>query len=290
MSITLILFLSSFINFLTAQVSVSITKVDPTCSGYTNGSATATATGGTAPYTYRWSNNVSGSLLSGIGGSTYSVTATDAIGRTGTSSVTIVNPLPITISVNFANICTGGAVTASASGGTGPYTYNWGGGLTGATQTTLAGGGYNLTVTDSKGCSTVKFVSVPGVFAVSLRVGALQCFGDCDAAIDALTTGGTGPFTYRWNTGATTPAIVGIPSGTYSVTITDANGCTGSATGTVVNPPQIVITTSVVAPACGGGATGSATVSATGGRPPFTYKWSNGQTGTTATSHGKNSR
>ena len=283
MSITLILFLSSFINFLTAQVSVSITKVDPTCSGYTNGSATATATGGTAPYTYRWSNNVSGSLLSGIGGSTYSVTATDAIGRTGTSSVTIVNPLPITISVNFANICTGGAVTASASGGTGPYTYNWGGGLTGATQTTLAGGGYNLTVTDSKGCSTVKFVSVPGVFAVSLRVGALQCFGDCDAAIDALTTGGTGPFTYRWNTGATTPAIVGIPSGTYSVTITDANGCTGSATGTVVNPPQIVITTSVVAPACGGGATGSATVSATGGRPPFTYKWSNGQTGTTVT-------
>lgn len=283
LSIMLILFLSNLLNNLTAQVSVSITKVDPTCSGYTNGSATATATGGTAPYTYRWSNNVVGSTLSGISGGTYSVVATDAAGRTGTASVTLNNPLPISINISFANICTGGAVTASASGGTGPYTYDWGGGRTGTSQTTLAGGSYNLTVTDSKGCTSVKFVSVPGVFAVSLRVGTLQCFGDCDAAIDALTTGGTAPFTFRWNTGASTPAIVGIPSGTYSVTITDANGCTGSATGTVVNPPQIIISTSVIAPACGGGASGSATVSATGGRPPFTYKWSNGQTGTTAT-------
>ena len=283
LSITLFLFLSSFFNFLSAQISVSITKVDPSCSGFTNGSATATATGGTAPYTYRWNNNVTGSTLSGIGGGTYSVVATDAIGRTGTANITLNNPLPVSVSINFANICTGGSVTASASGGTGPYTYDWGGGRTGATQTTLAGGSYNLTVTDSKGCSSVKFVSVPGIFSVSMRVGALQCFGDCDAAIDALTTGGTAPFTFRWNTGSTTPAIVGIPSGTYSVTITDANGCTGSATGTVVNPPQIVITTSVVAPACGGGASGSATVSATGGRPPFTYKWSNGQTGTTVT-------
>ncbi len=283
MSIALILFLSNFLTPITAQVSVSITKVDPTCSGFTNGSATATASGGTTPYTYRWGNSVVGSTLSGIGGGTYSVTATDAAGRTGTASVTLINPAPLSISVNFANICTGGAVTAAASGGTGPYTYDWGGGRTGATQASLPGGGYNLTVTDSKGCSTVRFVSVPGAFSVSLRVGTLQCFGDCDAAIDALTTGGTGPFTYRWNTGATTSAIVGIPSGTYSVTITDANGCTGSATGTVVNPPQIVISTSVIAPACGGGATGSATVSATGGRPPFTYRWSNGQTSTTAT-------
>ncbi len=283
MGIALILFLSSFNNNLTAQVSVSITKVEPTCSGYTNGSVTAMATGGTDPYTFRWSNNVSGSTLSGIGGGTYSVVATDASGITGTTSVTLNNPAPISISINFANICTGGAVTASASGGTGPYTYDWGGGRTGASQTALAGGSYNLTVTDSKGCTSVKFVSVPGVFNVSLRVGTLQCFGDCDAAIDALTTGGTAPFTFRWNTGATTPAIVGIPSGTYSVTITDANGCTGSATGTVVNPPQIIISTSVIAPACGGGASGSATVSATGGRPPFTYKWSNGQTGVTAT-------
>ena len=284
MGIALILLFSGFLSQLAAQVSVSITnKVDPSCSGFTNGSATATATGGTAPYTYRWSNNVTGSTLAGIGGGTYSVAATDATGLTATVSVTIVNPSPLTASVSFANICNGGSVTASASGGTGPYSYDWGSGRTGATQAGIAGGSYNLTVTDSKGCSTVKFVSVPAAFSVSLRVGALQCFGDCDAAIDALTAGGTAPFTYRWNTGATTQAIVGLPSGTYSVTVTDANGCTGTATGTVANPPQIVISTSVTAPACGGGATGSATVSATGGRSPFTYKWSNGQTGTTAT-------
>jgi Secretion system C-terminal sorting domain/SprB repeat len=281
--LALVLLFSTFLTQLTAQVSVSITnKVDPSCSGYTDGSATAVATGGTAPYTYRWSNGVTGSTYSG-GSGTYSVAATDVAGRSGTVSVTINNPVPVTANISFADICAGGSVTAAASGGTGPYTYNWGGGRTGATQAGLAGGSYTLVVTDSKGCLATKFVSVPGAFSVSLRIGALQCFGDCDAAIDALTSGGTAPFTYRWNTGATTAAIVGLPSGTYSVTVTDANGCTSSATGTVSNPPQIVISTSVTAPACGGGATGTATVTATGGRPPFTYKWSNGQTGSTAT-------
>ena len=283
MSAALIFFLSTFFTQISAQVVVSITKVDPSCNGFTNGSATATASGGTAPYTYRWSNSVVGSSLFGLGGGNYTVKATDALGVMGSATVSIVNPAPISASVSFADICNGGSVTATGSGGTGPYTYNWGGGRTGATQTGLAGSSYNLTITDSKGCSAVKFVSVPGAFSVSLRVGILQCFGDCDAAIDALTSGGTGPFTYRWNTGATTQAIVGVPSGTYSVTVTDANSCTGSATGTVVNPPQIIISTSVVAPACGGGATGSATVSATGGRPPYTFKWSNGQTGATVT-------
>ncbi len=282
-SATVLFVLASFLTHLSAQVSVTITKIDPTCSGYTDGTATATATGGTAPYTYRWSNNVVGSSIYGLGSGTFSVAATDAAGRTGTASVTFNSPAPITASVSFANLCAGGSVTATATGGTSPYTYNWGGGRTGATQAGIAGGSYNLTVTDAKGCSSVKFVSVPAAFSASMRVGTLQCFGDCDAAIDALTSGGTAPYTYRWNTGATTQAIVGLPSGTYSVTVTDANGCTSSATGTVVNPPQIIITTNVNAPACGGGATGSATVSATGGRAPFTYKWSNGQTTTTAT-------
>jgi SprB repeat len=139
-------------------------------------------------------------------------------------------------------------------------------------------------VTDSKGCTVYKFVNVPAPFTAGLRVGELVCFGDCDAAIDALPQGGVGPFTYRWNTGATTAAIIGIPSGTYSVTITDANGCTSNASGTVANPPTITVTTTTTAVNCAGsGSTGTATVSAIGGRPPFSYRWSNGQTGTTAT-------
>jgi hypothetical protein len=282
-SFVLFFLFTGFLTQLSAQVTVTISKIDPTCNTFTNGSATATATGGTAPYTYRWSNNVVGSSIFGLGGGTFSVAATDAAGRTGTASVTFNAPAPITASISFADICTGGSVTATATGGAGGYTYNWGNGRTGPTQAGLGGGSYNLTITDVNGCSSVKFVSVPAAFDVTMRVGILQCFGDCDAAIDALTSGGTGPFTYRWNTGATTQAIVGLPSGTYSVTVTDANGCTKSGTGTVANPPQIIISTNVNAPACGGGATGSATVSATGGRPPFTYRWSNGQTGATAT-------
>ena len=269
---------------LSAQLSVSVTKTDPTCADFTNGSATATATGGVAPYTYRWNNGTTGSTLTGIGAGTFAVTVTGANNATASGSVTLLPATPISVTFSFTSICSGGAVTATATGGTAPYTYNWGGGRVGATQSGLTAAGYNVIVTDSKGCTVYKFVNVPAPFTAGLRIGELVCFGDCDAAIDALPQGGTGPFTFRWNTGATTGAIIGIPSGTYSVTITDANGCTSSATGTVANPPVVTLTTTSVAPNCGGSSNnGSATVSATGGRPPFSFRWSNGQTGATAT-------
>jgi hypothetical protein len=268
---------------LSAQFTVSVAKTDPTCADFTNGSAVATPTGGVAPYTYRWSNGSAGNSISGLGAGTFTVVVTGANNATATASTTLVAATPIEATVNFANICTGGAVTVNATGGTGPYTYNWGGGRTGAIQTGLPAGGYNVIITDSKGCSVFKFVNVPAPFTASLGIGELVCFGDCDAAINGQTQGGTAPYSYRWNTGQTTPSIIGLPSGTYSVTITDANLCTGIATGTVANPPVVTLTTTTVAPTCGGGGNnGSATVTATGGRPPFTYRWSNGQIGITA--------
>ncbi|MDZ7879361.1 MAG: T9SS type A sorting domain-containing protein [Saprospiraceae bacterium] len=268
-----------------AQFSVSVAKTDPTCAGYTNGSAVANPTGGVAPYRYNWSTGATTNSISGVGAGNYSVTVTGANNATAVGSTTITAATAINVNFSFSSICSGGAVTANVTGGTGPYTINWGGGRVGATQSGLAAGGYNVVVTDSKGCSVNKFVNVPVPFTAGIRIGELLCFGDCDAGIDALPQGGVAPFTYRWNTGATTAAIIGLPSGTYSVTITDANGCTGTATGTVTNPPSVTLNTTTVAPGCGtgGSSSGSATVSAVGGRPPFTYRWSNGQTSATAT-------
>ena len=279
-----IILFSVMFTSLNAQVNVATSKIDVTCNGFTNGSASATATGGAAPYVFKWSlGGTNGNTLSGLKAGTYGVTATDANGATGSASVIIAEPAALTLNISFADICNNGAVTATASGGNGGYTYSWGNGITGATQTNLPKGGYNVVATDSKGCATSKFVINPGTFSISLKIGKLRCFGDCDAAIDALPDGGTAPITYKWNTGVTTQSIVGIPSGTYSVTATDANGCTSSATGTVANPPQINISVSVNSPSCGGGANGSATATATGGVSPLTYKWSNGQTTATAT-------
>lgn len=265
-----------------AQLSISVTKTDPRCFGYTNGTASATATGGLPPYTYAWSNGSAGSNLFGLNKGTFSITVTDAANKTATSSVTIVEPSQVNTTFKFADVCNGGSITATGTGGVIPYAFAWGSGKTGTTQT-LAQGGYNVTLTDANGCSMSNFLNVPGAFSLNLKIGKLRCFGDCDAAVDALPQGGTFPFTYKWNNGAVTQSIVGIPAGTYSVTATDANGCTSVASGTVINPPQITVTTSVVSPSCGGGANGSATANVTGGVAPFTYLWSNGQKTATAT-------
>ncbi len=280
---SLMLLMSILFTALNAQVTVSLSKTDASCNGYTNGSATATATGGTSPYTYKWSLGTTGSTLSGLSAGTYGVTATDANGKTGSASITVNQPNALNLNISFADICNNGTVTALASGGTGAFSYNWGNGITGSTQNNLAKGGYNVLATDANGCAVSKFIINPGTFSISLKIGKLRCFGDCDAAIDALPTGGTAPISYKWNTGVATQSIVGIPSGTYSVTATDANGCTSSATGTVANPPQINISVTVNSPSCGGGANGSATATATGGTGAITFKWSNGQTTATAT-------
>ncbi len=265
-----------------AQLSISVTKTDPRCFGYTNGTASAAATGGSAPYTFSWSNGSTGNTLFGLNKGTYSVTVTDAANKTASGSVTIVEPAQLNTTFKFADVCNGGSITATGTGGTGALAYAWGSGKTGTVQT-LAQGGYNVTVTDANGCSASNFLNVPGAFSLNLKIGKLRCFGDCDAAVDALPQGGTFPFTYKWSNGAITQSIVGIPAGTYNVTVTDANGCTASASGTVINPAAIIIGTTVTSPACGVGATGSITANATGGVQPFSYVWSNGQTTATAT-------
>ena len=277
---------------LSAQLRVSIVKIDPQCANFTNGQAIATASGGSGTYTYRWNTGATSSTITDISGGTFTLTVTDAVtNATASASTTLVAPPALNMTFSFANICTGGAVTATATGGTPPYTYNWGGGRVGATQTGLPSGGYNVIVTDSKGCAVYRFLNVPKPFTAELIIGELVCFGDCDAAVDAVPSGGVStpsgisPYTYRWNTGATTPSIVGIPSGTYSVTMTDGNGCMSSATGTVANPPVVTVTTTVTSASCGAN-NGSATVTATGGRPPFSFRWSTGTVGATVTGLG----
>lgn len=276
MTLTAFLFFSNFLN---AQLSVTTSETNPTCNNFTDGRATATATGGTAPYRYEWSNGQIGSDLLGVGGGTYTVNVTDADSNSGSATVTITNPAAVVASATLTgNPCTNpGDASASASGGVGNYSYSWSNGATTANVSGLSQGTQCVTITDSNGCAAVACVNVAAPLTLDVATIDSQCGGVCDGSAAANVSGGTGPYTYLWNTGATTGVIAPIPKGTYDVTVTDANGCVITGTGIVDEPSPVVISVNTVQPSCAG-AVGSISITSTGGVTPYTYLWNTGAT------------
>ena len=267
------------------------------CNGDTDGQITGSATGGTSPFTYSWNTGETNALETNLGANTYSVTITDQNGCTDSSSVTISEPVSLVSSASVTNAldCNGdtdGQITGSATGGTTPFTYSWNTGGTAALETGLGAGTYSITVTDQNGCtdSASTTVSNPTAMVASATVtNALDCNGDTDGQITGSATGGTTPFTYSWNTGGTAALETGLGAGTYSITVTDQNGCTDSASTTVSNPTAMVASATVTnALDCNGDTDGQITGSATGGTSPFTYSWNTGETNALETNLGAN--
>ncbi|RVT70600.1 adhesin, partial [Flavobacterium sufflavum] len=130
---------------------------------------------------------------------------------------------------------TTGAINLTPTGGTGPYTFNWGGGITTEDRTGLAAGSYSVTITDANGCTgTVSGITLTQPAAAvsgTTVVTNVACNGGTTGAINLTPTGGTGPYTFNWGGGITTEDRTGLAAGSYSVTITDANGCTGTVSG-----------------------------------------------------------
>ncbi|NVK05552.1 MAG: hypothetical protein HWD92_12060, partial [Flavobacteriia bacterium] len=264
-----------------------------TCRGDVDGSASATASGGTAPYTYAWSNGMTGQNITGLAGGDYILTVTDANGCTAVDTVNIFEPafeLLVGAADGTTITCNGdsdGTAYASASGGVPPYTFAWSNGMTGDTITGIPAGTYVVTVTDSMGCTDTNTVVVTEPDSLLLNVSAsdITCFGLMDGAASAAPSGGEAPYTYLWNTGATTASISSLNPGTYYVTVTDNRGCVQSDTVTITSPTMplaaIIVYTDVN---CFGGSDGTATANGSGGVSPYTYLWSDGQTTQTATS------
>ncbi len=293
-SLTKILKISilAFIVFVSTEVkaqtiSVNIAVKEPTCFSWTDGEATATAIGGTAPYSYSWSNGQGGGqTVFGIPAGNYTVTITDAANRQATKSFTVGQPpVLVPIATVIGNSCDAGAsYIGSATGGLSPYTYAWRNLGTnqmtnGAMLTAPAIGSYHLSVTDAKGCTITKVVNVKPLKVMVIAKDA-TCGGACDGSAEAWVDGGTPPLSYLWSNGATTGIVFPLPGGNYSVTVTDALGCTKVATGTVFEP-AVIKPNLVVTGQCSGAAT--ATVTPTGGRPPLTVRWSTGATTNTVT-------
>ncbi|MCB9332798.1 MAG: SprB repeat-containing protein [Lewinellaceae bacterium] len=285
----------------TASVSATVTQPaalvltrtigNATCTN-ANGSIDLTVTGGTSPYSYNWSN-IPGTSdpedQSNLSPGTYTVTVTDANGCVGTSSATVGNSSSLSLSRVITNVlCRGeatGAIDLTVNNGTGPYTYNWSnipGNNDPEDLTGLTSGTYTVTVTDALGCSGTSSATITQPSsALDVEIDDVDnaTCGNSNGAIDIDVSGGTGSRTYLWSSGQTSQDLSNIPAGTYTVTVTDANGCTATASANVSNSNGPSISKSITNVLCNGASTGAIDISVSGGGgTSYTYMWSNGAT------------
>jgi gliding motility-associated-like protein len=269
-----------------SNLLVSGTPVQPTC-GLNNGSVTLTVTGGTAPYTYLWSDGSTGSALMNAGGGSHSVTVTDSGSPACAIPATFMlnDILPVTIIENInPTTCsnTNGAISINITGGTAPYSFSWSGGLTGTSPINVASGTYALTVTDTNGCSAAESYTVAASTAVAptADITAASC-GVNNGAIELTVTGGTAPYSYNWSGGLSGNNPSGLAVGSYSVTVTDsgAPSCSVIRTYSVGSLSSLAIMGNTTQPTCGL-SNGAISITATGGTAPYTYEWSDMSTGT----------
>lgn len=279
--------------------SVAFTQTNVLCFGASTGSINVTPSGGTAPYTYSWSNGAVTEDLTGVPAGTYTLTAHDANGTTGgcaaTITVTITQPAaPLTLSTTQVNVLCFGASTGSIdltpAGGTMPYTYSWSNGATSQDLTGLAAGTYTVNVTDANGASgtcaataTVTITQPAAPLTLSQTQVNVLCFGGSNGSVNLTPAGGTAPYNYTWSNGFTGQDPSGLIAGTYTVVVTDANGstggCTATSTVTITQPAAPVSgTTTQTNVLCFGGTTGAINLTPAGGTLPYSYLWSNGAT------------
>ena len=276
---------SGIANVSNANGPTSTTTVNANvlCFGGNNGSATTNPSVGTPGYTYTWSNGQTNQTATGLSAGNYNVIVADANGCTNTNTLSISQPTLLTSSTTQAAVLCNGGSTGSASitsaGGTPGYTYSWSSGQSTSAITGIAAGNYSVTITDANGCTTSQTLTIsqPTLLTSVASQTNVSCNGGSNATATVNASAGTPGYSYSWSGGQTTSAISGIPAGNYSVTVTDANGCTRTSTLSVTQPSAITSSTAQTAVLCNGGSTGSASVTAGGGTPGYTYSWSNGQ-------------
>ncbi len=274
---------------------VQAATVQTSCYNTSDGSLILTPDGLNPPYSFKFNNqtNTTGSF-SNLAGGIYSATITDNDGCFSIENITIPSPaavvaqtsVPKPISCNNAN---DGSISVQMTGGTGNFTYKWSvpGNPTTATVNNLPPGNYTVTATDSKGCTATATASLTNPPALSVNISAndAKCFGSPTGSATANPTGGSGNFTYLWTNGQTSQIAIGLSANNYTVTATDANGCTTTATTTVGQPTQLLAAVSAQPAKCFGESNGSATANPSGGTSNYSFKWSDplGQTAATAT-------
>ncbi|MBU0626410.1 gliding motility-associated C-terminal domain-containing protein [Patescibacteria group bacterium] len=276
-----LMFAFSFVN--KAQIVV---LQNISCNGYANGELTVVPNFGTGPYTYLWSNSDITPTITNLVAGLYSVTVTDALLATTVYTETLIDPplLTIALSSQVDVLCNGmstGSLDITVAGGTGAYGYDWNNGAVSEDIVNVFAGNYTVIATDANGCiATANFtITEPALpLQTTLNSTNVLCNGGNDGTTTANAVGGTGILTYLWSTGDVTPSINNLVAGIYSVTVTDANGCTATNSITInepISPIQATLVQTDVS--CFGGNDGTVMVTnASGGTGSLAYLWSTG--------------
>ncbi|WP_339716036.1 PKD domain-containing protein [Cyclobacterium amurskyense] len=274
---------------------LSITKVeksDISCYGAATGSIALLVEGGAAgTYNFHWTKDgvpmaldtpSSDELFSG----TYEVAVTDANGcQIISSAITISEPnAPLEVLMEQTEVSCYNANDANLSiditGGVKPYKINWN---TGATQSSFEGigpGFYQVTVTDANGCTVIKETTIEEVpvFKIDPVVNPVSCFGATDGSILLNLEGGKAPITATWEHGPEQSSLYNLAPGVYKVYLKDASNCTIERTFNLIEPELLVAVGLVQdATSCSNGQSGEISLMVSGGRPPYSYNWSNGE-------------
>lgn len=268
-------------------VALTMTSTNVTCNSACDGTATATVSGGTSPFTYAWSHGSAFVLPTVVGlcPGSYTDTVTDVNGCSAFATVIITEPTVLTsVTSQFNASCFGvcdGIAIVTASGGTSPYTFSWNAGLSiNDSASALCAGSYNVIVTDSNGCVTSPppvVITEPAPIVPNATSVDPTCFGSCNGTATVNPTGGTGVYTYIWNSlpPQNTQTATGLCSGTYTVTVDDGN-CSNTQTVTLIDPPALNANASFTSPTCSDGCDGSVISNPLGGTGTYTYLWSPG--------------
>lgn len=273
-------------------IIIDTTITHPSCFGDADGAISLNVSGGVLGYTYLWSTGSTADNVSGLADGTYYVEVRDATNCLATDTFDIVEPAPKVFTPFITDVsCNGGDdgnIFLTVSGGTAPYTFTWSNGETSNNPTNLTAGTYTVIVSDANLCDQPGSFTVnePSAITTTGTIYDPTCFNSTfDGAIKVNVAGGTPGYTYNWSTGATSDSISSLNSGTYSLIVTDNNGCTDSTGYNVTNPPAIVSTPTITNLTCNASGDGEISIVISGGTPGYTTNWSNGQTNATTISN-----
>ncbi|MEI6594619.1 MAG: hypothetical protein WCO28_03585, partial [Bacteroidota bacterium] len=267
------------------QASISHSNV--TCYGGNNSNATASISGGTAPYRYQWNDplNQTTQTATNLYAANYTLTVTDTNGCLDIVSVVITQPTKligtITHTDNTVIGAASGSATANPSGGTPPYYYLWNTIQTTQTITGLVKGNYRVTVLDANDCAFIDSINISeppcNNFNIYTTVIPVTCKGETNGKADVITAHGTAPYSYNWNTSPvqTTDSATNLGAGVYTVTVIDSTNCSNFQTATITEPDRLTISLAKTNIRCNGTHDGTIDLTVSGGTFPYTFHWSN---------------